>query len=116
MPENVNVTSDLIKSHSKTVMKCVVSNKVNVHKVYNKIDQIVSRNDVKLKCGTLKHIDAEIAGNGNLSHVQVSALIDSQTEMTVISHKLLEGMKLHEVGHIDIQGVLVNLLLLNWLI
>lgn len=88
-------------------MKCIVTDKIceqpdnMINCTVNKLPLI----NVAFKRCTLKHVGVEIVEDNGVCNIYVNALVDSGTEMPVVSKKVLSGLSFQEVGSISVQGV-----------
>ena len=95
-----------IETRPKVVMKCTVE-KENLEQEVNEMKTETNVNccnaKVVLKKATLEHLDIEINVDG-IQQRRVKCLIDSGTEITVVSKEVIKGLPVTEMGEVSIQG------------
>src|SRR5688572_23959433 len=92
----------------KSVMKCHLSpdiqKEILLHNGMQK--EMVERDEsTTLKKVLLQYVEVEIRGTAGKEPIKVKALIDSGAEVPVISEELLEGMKVEQIGKVNLQCV-----------
>src|SRR5688572_10771461 len=102
--ENLPSEHENQETEIKSVMKCGIQKETLLNPVVQK-KTLEKEEDRMLKKVLLQYIDVEIRGTEGKEPVKVKALIDSGTEIPVISEELLEGMKVEQIGKVNLQCV-----------
>src|SRR5688572_6692741 len=102
--ENLPSEHENQETEIKSVMKCGIQKENLLNPVVQK-KTLEKDEDRMLKKVLLQYIDVEIRGTEGKEPVKVKALIDSGTEIPVISEELLEGMKVEQIGKVNLQCV-----------
>src|SRR5688572_22756295 len=92
----------------KSVMKCHLSPDIQKEiLLMNGMQKEITAKDesTALKKVLLQYVEVEIRGTAGKEPMKVKALIDSGAEVPVISEELLEGMKVEQIGKVNLQCV-----------
>ena len=99
-----NIGLEQQETEVKSVMKCGLEKEVLLD---NQIqtESVIKSDNQTLRKSLLQYVNVELRGKNGSNSVKINALIDSGTEVPVISEELLEGMEMEEMGKVNLQCV-----------